>query len=128
MKISKIISVLVVLLLLAFAFPFARRAYAMSQVTMVNRTQVTLNLYISYDGGQSFVFGCGPVMPLGRFTNSSGMFCTSSTQPGPQIWRAVGDNGQSIQRAVNVADGASPTWTVCYANDNSGPCNDSNNE
>ncbi len=86
-----------------------QKAYAMAQITMVNQTKVQLTLYI--DGN----FGCGPALPHGNF-------CTSSVTPGPHTLRAVAPNGQYMEERMDIPDGASPSWTVCYANDNSGPC------
>jgi hypothetical protein len=102
---SKIL--LIVLLLLNFSYPLADRAYAMAQITMVNRSQLTLYLYI--DGN----FGCGPVGGLGRFTNSPGLFCTSSVTPGPHRLEARdGEKVVAHEDNVNIGDGTSPTWTV----------------
>ncbi len=107
---SKIL--LIVLLLLGLSLPLASgRAYAMAQITMVNRSQLTLNLYI--DGN----FGCGPVLGLGRFTNSPGLFCTSSVTPGPHRLEARdGEKVMMHEDNVNIGDGTSPTWTVTIAN------------
>jgi hypothetical protein len=91
-----------------------RQASATAQITMVNRTNLQLTLYIS-DDGQNYYLGCGPALPNG---NS----CTSSISPGHHFLRATAPNGQSIDGQMDIPDGASPTWTVCYANDNSGPC------
>jgi len=104
---SKIL--LTVLLLLSFSFPLADRAYAIAQITMVNRSQLTLNLYI--DGN----FGCGPVLGVGHFTNSPGLFCTSTVTPGPHRLEARnGDKVVQHEDDVNIGDGTSPTWTVNY--------------
>ena len=104
---SKIL--LTVLLLFSFSFPLADRAYAMAQITMVNRSQLTLNLYI--DGN----FGCGPVLGVGHFTNSPGLFCTSTVTPGPHRLEARnGDKVVQHEDDVNIGDGTSPTWTVNY--------------
>jgi hypothetical protein len=103
---SKIL--LIVLLLLGLSLALASgRAYAMAQITMVNRSQLTLYLYI--DGN----FGCGPVGGLGRFTNSPGLFCTSSVTPGPH--RLEARDGEKVMMHadnVNIGDGTSPVWTV----------------
>ena len=106
MKIASKILV-IVLLLLSFSFPLADKAYAIAQITMVNRSQLTLNLYI--DGN----FGCGPVLGVGHFTNSPGLFCTSSVTPGPHRLEARnGDKVVQHEDDVNIGDGTSPTWTV----------------
>jgi hypothetical protein len=105
----KIISrmLLIMLLLLGLSLPLAYTASAMAQITMVNRSQLTLSLYI--DGN----FGCGPVMPLGHFTNSPGLFCTSSITPGPHLLEArEGEKVMKHEDNVNIGDGTSPTWTV----------------
>ncbi len=108
--VSKIL--LMVLLSLGLSLPLASgRAYAMAQITMVNRSQLTLYLYI--DGN----FGCGPVPGVGHFTNSPGLFCTSSVTPGPH--RLEAKYGQKVVRHeddVNIGDGTSPTWTVVIEN------------
>jgi hypothetical protein len=98
---------LIVLLLLGLLLTLQHTAYAMAQITMVNRSQLTLSLYI--DGN----FGCGPVMPLGHFTNSPGLFCTSSITPGPHLLEARdGEKVMKHEDNVNIGDGTSPTWTV----------------
>jgi hypothetical protein len=104
--VSKIL--LIVLLLLGLSLPLASdRAYAMAQITMVNRSQLTLNLYI--DGN----FGCGPVLGVGHFTNSPGLFCTSSVTPGPHRLEARDrEKVWAHEDDVNIGDGTSPTWTV----------------
>ena len=104
--VSKIL--LIVLLLLGLSLSLASdRAYAMAQITMVNRSQLTLYLYI--DGN----FGCGPVLGVGRFTNSPGLFCTSSVTPGPHRLEArEGEKVVAHEDDVNIGDGTSPTWTV----------------
>ena len=110
MKISSKISVLV-LLALGFSLSLAGMAHAMAQITMVNKSKVTLNLYI--DGN----FGCGPVLGVGQFTNSPGQFCTSSNTPGPHLLEArKGQDAVPVAReeGVNIGDGTSPTWTVNY--------------
>jgi hypothetical protein len=101
-----------VMLLLAFSLIFAHRAQAMAQITMVNRSQLTLNLYIS-DNGPDFYFGCGPVLGLGHFTNSPGQFCTSSITPGSH-WLEARDGEKVVMHEdnINIGDGTSPTWTV----------------
>jgi hypothetical protein len=83
------------------------KAQATAQITMVNKSQATLTLYI--DGN----FGCGPVGPIGRFTNSPGLFCTSSITAGPHNLEARdGDKVVAHEDKINIGDGASPTWTV----------------
>ena len=67
MKTASKISILI-LLVLGFSLSIAGMAHAMAQITMVNKSKVTLNLYI--DGN----FGCGPVLGVGHFTNSPGQF------------------------------------------------------
>ncbi len=66
-------TLLTFLLLLGLFLALTPKAQAMAQITMVNRSQLVLNLYIS-DNGQDFYFGCGPVLGLGHFTNSPGQF------------------------------------------------------
>jgi hypothetical protein len=98
---------------LAFILASAHKAFAMAQITMVNRSPLTLNLYISDDNGLTFYFGCGPVLPMGQFTNSAGMFCTSSVKPGIHILEAKeGDKVIARQGNFKIEDGASPAWTV----------------
>jgi hypothetical protein len=109
---SSLKALLVAAVLLCIALPFARRAYAMAQITMVNRTSVQLTLYI--DGN----YGCGPAMP-------NGLYCTSSITAGEHTLTAQGSNGQSISRTIVIQDGSSPTWTICYADDTSPACKDS---
>jgi hypothetical protein len=110
MKTASKISILI-LLVLGFSLSLAGMAHAMAQITMVNKSKVTLNLYI--DGN----FGCGPVLGVGHFTNSPGQFCTSSITPGPHLLEAR--KGQDVvpvarEEGVNIGDGTSPTWTVNY--------------
>ena len=102
------------ILVFSFLLILPKTASAMAQITMVNQTNLQLTLYIS-DDGQNFYFGCGPALPNGNF-------CTSSITPGSHTLRAVASNGQTFQGPIDIPDGSSPTWTVCYANDNSGPC------
>ena len=104
-------NLMLALLVLGFSLSIADMAHAMAQITMVNKSQVTLNLYI--DGN----FGCGPVPGVGHFTNSPGQFCTSSVTPGPHSLEAR--KGQDVvpvahEEGVNIGDGTSPTWTVNY--------------
>jgi hypothetical protein len=110
MKIASKILILV-LLVLIFSLPLVNMAHAMAQITMVNRSQLTLNLYI--DGN----FGCGPVPGVGHFTNSPGLFCTSSVTPGPHLLEARKSQDAvpvAHEEGVNIGDGTSPTWTVNY--------------
>jgi hypothetical protein len=93
---------LIVLLLLGLSLPLAYRAYAMSQVTLQNNTNVYLHLYIDDN------WGCGPVMPHG--------FCTSSVTPGGH-WltaRKAADNTNIKRQWMEITDGTSPVWTVEY--------------
>jgi hypothetical protein len=110
MKIASKYSMLV-LLALSFLLSLADMAHAMAQITMVNKSQVTLNLYI--DGN----FGCGPVPGIGHFTNSPGQFCTSNITPGLHSLEArKGQDAVPVahEEGVNIGDGTSPTWTVNY--------------
>jgi hypothetical protein len=97
---------------LALAFSMPKSAFAMAQITMVNRTQYQLTLYISDDGGQSWYFGCGPVLGIGKFANSPGMFCTSSITAGPHVLDARKGDEVMQEESVNIKDGTSPSWTV----------------
>ena len=108
---------LITLLLLCVSLTLANKAQAMAQITMVNRSQLALNLYIS-DNGRDFYFGCGPVLGLGHFTNSPGQFCTSSITPGIH-WLQARDGDKVVMHEdnVNIGDGTSPTWTVTIAAD-----------
>lgn len=110
MKIASKILMLI-LLVLSFSLSLANMAQAMAQITMVNRSKLTLNLYI--DGN----FGCGPVLGVGHFTNSPGLTCTCSVAPGPHLLEAR--KGQEVapvarEEGVQIGDGTSPTWTVNY--------------
>jgi len=83
---------------------------ATAQITMQNRTRWSLSLYI--DGA----FGCGPVMGIGNFPNSPGMFCTSSVAPGPhrlEARKSDGDNPAAVKtEPMTIGDGSSSTWPV----------------
>jgi hypothetical protein len=98
---------------LALSLASAHNAFAMAQITMVNKSQLQLSLYISDDNGLTFYFGCGPVLGVGQFTNSAGMFCTSSVAPGIHLLEArEGDKVITRRGNFKIEDGTSPTWTV----------------
>jgi len=81
---------------------------ANAQITMVNKTRNALNLYI--DGG----FGCGPVLGTGNFTNSPGLFCTSSITPGPHLLEARDGNTVVKSSHIVIEERASQTWEVSF--------------
>ena len=91
-------------LLAGLTLSWAGSAQALAQITLQNKLNVQLNLYI--DGE----FGCGPVLPNG--------FCTSSVAAGTHTLdaRTGGDPATIVatQPDVNIEDGSSPTWTVYY--------------
>ncbi len=83
------------------------RAFAAAQITMVNKSPLTLDLYV--DGA----FACGPVKGMGNFSNSPGLFCTASVTAGPHTLMAKeGEKVIERRSGFKVEEGASPTWTV----------------
>jgi hypothetical protein len=103
---------LATLLLLGLSLALTRTASAMAQITMVNRTQDQLTLYISDDGGQTWYFGCGPVLGIGKFTNSPGMSCTSGIPAGSHVLEARKGDEVVQKESVTLGESTSPSWTV----------------
>ena len=94
---------LIALLLSGVLLSLADRAYSMAQVTLQNKTNFELNLFI--DGN----FGCGPVLP--------GLFCSTNVTPGSHFLEARKgtDPSQIIDhKDINISDGFSQVWTVNY--------------
>lgn len=68
-----------------------------AQVTLENRTSMTLDLYV--DGA----YGCRALKSL---------MCTTQVTPGDLSLEARGPNGESASASTSVGVGASITWTV----------------
>jgi hypothetical protein len=92
---------------------FAAVAYAGAQMTLENRIKQSLNLFV--DG----VYACGPVMP------NVGI-CTTQITAGERHTfeaRAGTDPSTTVKsKSAIVSEGASPSWTICYADPNTGQC------
>lgn len=68
-----------------------------AQVTMVNSTSITLDLYV--DGG----YGCRALRNL---------MCTTQVTPGTLTLEVRGPEGESASEVVVVEEGSSFTWTI----------------
>jgi hypothetical protein len=68
-----------------------------AQVTLVNQTSLTLDLYV--DGG----YGCRALRTL---------MCTTQVTPGTLALEARGPGGESASDVVVVEQGSSFTWTI----------------
>jgi hypothetical protein len=68
-----------------------------AQVTLVNQTSLTLDLYV--DGG----YGCRALRNL---------MCTTQVTPGTLALEARGPGGESASDVVVVEQGSSFTWTI----------------
>jgi hypothetical protein len=88
-------------------------AYAGGQMTLENKIDRSLNLFV--DG----VYACGPVMP-------NGGICTTHVKaevPHTFEARTGMDPSTTVKtRSMGVVEGGSRTWTVCYIDPKTGRC------
>ena len=78
-----------------------------AQCTLENRIDRTLDLYVNSN------YACRALAGLTR---------TAQISAGEQVWEARSGDEVLMTRNVNVEDGASPVWTVCYVDQNTGKC------